>query len=282
MSRAELTVGDTETACGRIAYREQGGGPPALFIHGAFLNGELWNGTIEPLAGIRRCIAADLLAHGATEEAEGVDLSFAGQAEMLAQFVDALELGAVDLVANDSGGGIAQIFAARHPAKVRSIALTNCDTHDGWPPEAFQPTVDLIGSGKGRDLLRALARDPSVARNAFSSGFEYPERVSDEVLRIFFAPLVRSDARIAALETFFRAMDCMQTVEIEPQLKTLDVPALIVWGRSDMFFERRWAYWLRDTLPHVTRVVELPSARLFFPLDRPADLARELELFWEA
>ncbi len=282
MSRSEPSRSHVDTACGRIAYRAQGSGPPALFVHGAFMNGDLWNGTIEPLAESRRCVAPDLLAHGATDEAEGADLSFAGQAQMLAQFVDALELGAVDLVANDSGGGIAQIFAARHPDKIRSITLTNCDTHDGWPPEVLRATVELIGSGNGRDLLRTLARDPSTARDAFASGFEYPERVSDTMLRGFLEPLVRSDRRIAAVEGFFRAMDCAQTVEIEPQLKELDVPALIVWGGADVFFERRWAYWLRDTLPRVTRVVELPSAKLFFPLDRPADMARELESFWDA
>ena len=46
-----------------------------------------------------------------------------------------------------------------------------------------------------------------------------------------------------------------------------------------MFFELRWAYWLRDALPYVTRLVELPSAKLFFPL-RPDDLSHELDLFW--
>jgi len=271
-----------ETPCGRIAYQEHGSGPPALFVHGVFLSGDLWRDVIASVAGLRRCIAPDLLAHGATEELEGADLSFAGQAEMLARFVEALGLDAVDLVANDSGGGIAQIFAANHPDRIRSLTLTNCDTHDGWPPEAFKPTVDLIASGKGRDLLRTLAADPSVARNVLAVGLEYPERVSDAALRGFFEPLVRSEERIAAFEAFFREMDCAQTVEVEGRLRTLDVPAQIIWGGDDVFFERRWAYFLRDTLPNVVRRVDLPTGRLFFPLDRPHDLARELELFWRA
>jgi pimeloyl-ACP methyl ester carboxylesterase len=282
MPGSEPLRAQIDTPSGRIAYRDAGMGPVALFVHGVFLSGDLWSDTIAPLTGLRRCIAPDLLAHGATEEAEGVDLSFAGQAEMLAQFCVHLGLDRVDLVANDSGGGIAQIFAARYPDKIRSLTLTNCDTHDGWPPEAFQPTVDAIAGGNGRDLLRALAADPSAARNAFAIGFEHPERVNDAKLRGFFEPLVRDDKRIAALEEFFRAMDCAQTVAVEAGLKALDAPAQIIWGGSDVFFERRWAYWLRDTLPNVERLVELPSAKLFFPLDRPGDLSRELELFWTA
>ena len=34
----------------------------------------------------------------------------------------------------------------------------------------------------------------------------------------------------------------------------------------------RWAYRLRDTIPSVTEVVEIPGARLFFPDERAADL----------
>jgi len=45
----------------------------------------------------------------------------------------------VDLVANDSGGGVAQIFAARFPQRLRTLTLTNCGTHDNWPPPGFQP-----------------------------------------------------------------------------------------------------------------------------------------------
>jgi pimeloyl-ACP methyl ester carboxylesterase len=91
---------------------------------------------------------------------------------------------------------------------------------------------------------------------------------------------VRSGARIAALERFFPEMDCAQTVAVESGLRALQAPALIVWGGADVFFERQWAYWLRDTLPNVRRLVELPTGRLFFPLDRPEDLARELLAHW--
>ena len=36
-------------------------------------------------------------------------------------------------------GAYGQIFAALYPERVRSLTLTDCDTHDNWPPEAFKP-----------------------------------------------------------------------------------------------------------------------------------------------
>ena len=53
------------------------------------------------------------------------------------EVLDGIGIDQVDLVANDSGGAMAQIFAARHPERIRTMTLTNCDVHDGWPPPAF-------------------------------------------------------------------------------------------------------------------------------------------------
>src|SRR5258707_4896318 len=100
------------TPSGRISYAEAGTGPVALFVHGVLLNGHLWRHQLAGLSDLRRCIAVDLLAHGETEIAPEQDVSVTANATMLGQFLDALRIEAVDLVGNDSGGGIAQIFAA--------------------------------------------------------------------------------------------------------------------------------------------------------------------------
>src|SRR3954468_985736 len=95
--------GIVQTPLGRISYTEQGAGPVALFVHGVLLNGHLWRHQLQELSNIRRCIAVDLLAHGATEIGPNQDLSVTANAEMLKQFLDALKIEHVDLVGNDSG-----------------------------------------------------------------------------------------------------------------------------------------------------------------------------------
>src|SRR2546429_8727057 len=142
-----------ETASGCISYTEQGAGPVALFVHGVLLNGHLWHHQLAHLSDMRRCIAVDLLAHGDTEIAPDQDVSVTANANMLREFLDALGIGQVDLVGNDSGGGIAQIFAALSPQRVRSLTLTDCDTHDNWPPEAFKPFLAMAAAGGLRGTL---------------------------------------------------------------------------------------------------------------------------------
>jgi pimeloyl-ACP methyl ester carboxylesterase len=270
-----------ETPSGRIAYVERGTGPAALFVHGVFLNANLWDGIIGRVADVRRCLAPDILCHGHSEERPDADVSFAGQAAMLVQFLDALDVDRVDVVANDSGGAIAQIFAARHPQRVRSLALTNCDVHDGWPPPAFMPTVQGILAGALRPMLESMS-DPATARAALGVGFEHPERLTDEALRGFLAPLGRSDARLQSVERFFRDMDCKQTVEVEPLLRRLEAPTLVVWGTADVFFDVAWGHWLCRTIPGARPLVELPGAKLFFPYERVDELSAELRRHWGA
>src|SRR5438046_6879150 len=151
-----------ETPSGRISYLDQGAGPVALFVHGVLLNGYLWRHQLEDLSDVRRCIALDLLAHGDTEIARNQDVSVTANAKMIKEFLDALHIDQVDLVGNDSGGGIAQIFAALYPERVRSLALTDCDTHDNWPPEAFKPFLAMAAAGSLRGTLEAMLADKGV------------------------------------------------------------------------------------------------------------------------
>jgi hypothetical protein len=149
-----------KTASGTIAYAEQGKGQIALFVHGVLLNGHLWRHQLAALSDIRHCIAPDLLAHGDTEVAKEQDVSVTANARMLRELLDALHIDQVDLVGNDSGGGIAQIFAAHNSQRVRSLALTNCDAHDNWPPK--------LSSRFSRWLLPAACRARSAPWSATS------------------------------------------------------------------------------------------------------------------
>jgi pimeloyl-ACP methyl ester carboxylesterase len=156
------------TPSGRISYIEQGEGPVALFVHGVLLNSHLWRHQLAHLSDVRRCIAVDLLAHGDTEIAPDHDVSVTANAHMLREFLDALHIEQVDLVGNDSGGGIAQIFAATHPERIRSLTLTDCDAHDNWPPEAFKPSSRCRQPVGSRTLSGACS--PTKASTAHPTG----------------------------------------------------------------------------------------------------------------
>ena len=270
-------------ASGRISYTEQGTGPVALFVHGVLLNGHLWRHQLEDLSDIRRCIALDLLAHGDTEIASNQDVSVTANAKMLKEFLDALHIDQVDLVGNDSGGGIAQIFAALCPERVRSLTLTDCDTHDNWPPEAFMPFLAMAAGGGLRGTLETMLSDKSVYRSpqALGPAYEHTDQLTDDSIEKYLRPFVRTEQRARDLQRFLAAFDNKHTLAIEAQLKTLKAPTLIVWGTDDVYFDVRWSHWLADNIPGTRRRVELQGARIFFPEERWQEFNKELRAHWQ-
>jgi pimeloyl-ACP methyl ester carboxylesterase len=272
------------TELGEISYLDVGEGPTALFVHGVFTNALLWRNVLGDVGAERRCIAIDLPAHGQTRTTGSWDLSLGGLAQALVALCDAIDAGQVDLVANDTGGAVAQIFAATNPQRLRSFTLTNCDTQGNIPPPSFAPVVDLARQGGLAEVVKSLATDFSLARSdaGFGSGYERPQDLSDEVLRAYLAPLAESDLRARELQRCVAQLEPGPLLAVEPQLKELATPTLLVWGTGDPFFDLSWARWLRDTIPGVTEIVEIEGAKLFFPDERAADLIPHLRRHWAA
>jgi pimeloyl-ACP methyl ester carboxylesterase len=270
------------TPSGTISYVERGSGPVALFVHGVLLNGYVWRHQLAHLADLRRCIAVDLLGHGGTTTATTQNVSVTANARMLAEFLDALKIDRVDLVGNDSGGGICQIFTALYPERVRSLTLTDCDAHDNWPPEAFKPFVAMVAAGGLSETLRAMLADKSVYRSpqALGPAYEKPDAVSDETIEIYLRPHLRSAERTHDLQRFVNAFDSQHTVSIEDRLRLVRAPTLIVWGTDDIYFDLKWSHWLEKTIPGTKKRVELKSARIFFPEERWSEFNAELRTHW--
>lgn len=270
-----------QTPSGRIAYVEMGEGPVVLFVHGVFLNGLLWRPVMERLAEDYRCIALDILCHGATETQAGQDVSFAANARMLEEFCAALGIVSCHLVANDSGGGIAQIFAAHHPGRIASLVLTNCDVHDMWPPAPIKPMKQRIAEEGFAAVAGVLAKDPASARAAFSVGFENVDSLCQDELAAYLGPLTATPERAELMTRFFASMNPADTVAVENRLRQLNAPTLIVWGTGDVFFGLDCAAWLADTIPGAGPVIQLPGAKLFFPRERPDELVSLMRQHWD-
>jgi pimeloyl-ACP methyl ester carboxylesterase len=261
----------------------------ALFVHGVPLNGYHWRNIIDRVQHRRRCIAVDLMALGYSEIGSAQDVSFSAQARMLVEVMDALSVEEVDLIGNDSGGAIAQIFAAHHPERLTSLVLTNCDVHDGWPPPQVLPIMEHARMGTLAPIFQPMLDRPDLARERYARGesvplfrsYTDPSVLTDEVIRLYLQPLLSSQHRIEAFQRYWLGFDSAHTVAIHSSLKALQVPTLIVWGLKDIFFDKKWAYWLKDTIPGARRVIEVADGRLFFPEDRPDTLAGPMLQFWD-
>jgi pimeloyl-ACP methyl ester carboxylesterase len=263
---------------------ELGVGRPVLLVHGLGTNGILWRNLIALLRDEYRCIAIDLPGHGRSPVDPEQEYTLSALADRIEDFCDTMGLGRVDLVANDTGGAISQIFATRHPERLETFTLTNCEAHDNLPNELFRRTVELAKRGELAQLAGRMLGNTAVARapGGLGSNYENPDHLTDDLIRAYLEPVAGTPAAARQFERLLSSLEPENLLAIEPGLRKLDVPTLIVWGTGDAHFEVSWAYWLRDTIPGAYEVVELPGAKLHFPDERAAEFAPILRGHWNS
>jgi pimeloyl-ACP methyl ester carboxylesterase len=282
MERLDKHRSQIQTQSGPASYIDTGGsGRPVLFVHGVGTSTYLWRHVIDELDGQRRCVAVDLPLHGHTPAAPGQDFSLPGLARFVAGFCDALELTDIDLVANDTGGAVAQVVAVGRPDRLHTLTLTNCEAHDNLPPKALLPSVLLARMGLfARIAPRLVRRIPRAHERFAGTGYQDVAHLPKEISLAWLEQVFGTAESARQFQRLLTSLHARDLLAIEPALARLQVPTLIVWGTGDKFFHRKWAYWLRDTIPGASDVVEIDGGRLFFPDERAAEFTAALRRHW--
>lgn len=273
------------TPQGRIAYLDRGRGAAALFLHGFPLNSFQWRGVIPFLAEHRRCIAPDYLGLGFTDAAEGRGVALSDQTAMLVALLDKLSIRSVDIVANDSGGAIAQLLVVHHPHRVRTVLLTNCDAEPDSPPVAMAPLIGLAKTGAFADqILAPWLADKELARSPKGLGglcYSNPAHPTDEALEYYLQPLLASTSSKRLVNQYVVDLEKNPLAGIAPALKNSKIPVRILWGTADRIFSQDSADYLDHTVGHSLGVRRVEGAKLFFPEEMPELIAEEARALWK-
>ncbi|QQP94588.1 alpha/beta fold hydrolase [Lysobacter enzymogenes] len=274
------------TAFGDIAYVERGEGPAALFLHGFPLNSYQWRGALPRLAPYRRCIAPDWLGLGYTRVADGQAVDPDAQVAMIVALMDQLGIDSADLVANDSGGAIAQLLLTRHPERVRTVLLTNCDTEFDNPPPKLVPVIELSKQGRFVDeWLAPWWQDKALARSPNGFGgmcYADPSHPDDDAIDMYFGPLLSTDKRKALTHAYAMGLERNVLEGIGPLLGKSRAPTRVLWGMADDIFDNKQAQPLADAFGQSRGLRKLDGLKLFWPEERPDVIAEEAQRLWAA
>ncbi|HTT93186.1 MAG TPA: alpha/beta hydrolase [Solirubrobacterales bacterium] len=262
---------------GTIRYREAGSGPAIVFVHGYLVDGQLWDGVVDALADRYRCLAPHwpLGAHPVAM-APDADLSPPGIATIVEAFLEALDLTDVTLVGNDSGGAICQVLVARRPARVARLVLTNCDTHENFPPGIFKALPPLAQVPGGVTMLALPFRVPAVVRTAFRPFAK--RKPPAELLASWARPAIADKAIRRDLGKATRGMAKRHTLAAAEALSGSEFPLLLAWAPGDRWFPIRYAERLAAEVGGA-KLVEIPDSATFVPFDQPDRLAAQIADF---
>jgi pimeloyl-ACP methyl ester carboxylesterase len=245
---------------GTIRYRDEGAGPTLFFVHGALVDGRLWEPVVERL----------LKAHA--------DLSPSGLAALIAQIIEALDLQDVTLIGNDTGGALCQLLVVAEPERIGRLVLTDCDAFEDFPPKAFK---GLVAAAKLPGALRAMLepmRAKSVRRLPLAYGWLTKRPVPDDVMDGWTLRALKDPGVMADLRKALSGLKPEILLDNTPKLTSFDKPVLLVWSREDKFFKIENAHRLAAVFPNA-RVEELTDAYAFVSWDQPDRVAELVGAF---
>jgi pimeloyl-ACP methyl ester carboxylesterase len=266
-----------ELPMGTIRYREAGAGKPIVFVHGYLVDGRLWDGVVDALAAEYRCIAPDWpIGSQQVAMRPDADLSPPGIAATIASFLEALELEDVTIVGNDSGGAMSQVLVTTRPERIGRLVLTNCDTHENFPPGIFKAMPALAKLPGGMTALAAPFRIGAVARRAYAPFSRTP--IPPDLIASWLEPGMRDPDVRRDLRKVTVGMNKRHTLEAAAKLRGSELPILLTWAPGDRLFPISYAERLAGEAGNA-RIVRIPDAGTFVPLDQPALLAKEIAQF---
>ena len=249
------------------------GGTAVILIHGFGTSSFLWRNIAPAIteAG-HTAYAIDLFGHGESDRPFDADFGIAAQAEYLDAAMTALRVSRGILVGMDIGGDIALRLAATRPERVEKLVLINTPAFDEIPARditqmqrstakfAFRTTRGILGAAPLIEgVLKGSVADPEA-------------HMPVKLIARYLAPFVGKDGvnHLLALASSITEDD-MEDVD----LRTIHVPALVLWGERDGFVDAKIGERLVNALPD-GRLVRLQGVGRLIPEENPERMSELL------
>jgi len=284
MARSEALgqVREINLPSATVRYRERGQGPAIVFVHGLLVNADLWRHMTPALSAAGfRCLAPDWPLGSHEVPVPRADLNPPGVANLIGDFLDALDLHDVIVVANDTGGAITQLLMVQRPQRIGRVVLTPSDSFERFfpPPFTFLPRVARMPGAVW--LLVQSLRVRALHRLPIAFGWVSKRPIAPEVVDSYLEPSRHSAAIRHDLARFLVGVHNRHTLAAARELHRFRKPVLLAWATEDRLFPMASARRLAATLPNAT-LTQVDDSYTFIPEDQPAQLTRLIVEFSRA
>lgn len=239
MSKPELARFEIDGA--ELAVRLAGdrNKPALLLIHGFPSSSKSFRNVIDTLARDCFVIAPDLPGYGDSEPVE--QSTFSRFADMIDALLAQLGAASFHLYLHDYGAAAGLYLATRAPRRIKSLIVQNANAHES-------------GMGPGWAATRAYWDDPTPQRQAEATAHlsfegtrdQYVGGVPRDIAERIDPRLWEEDWRIMSLPGRLEMQRALvldyrshfaRFGEISAYLQRWQPPALMLWGRHDIFFD---------------------------------------------
>jgi pimeloyl-ACP methyl ester carboxylesterase len=257
-----------------LHYQQEGIGRPLVFLHGLLTYSYLWRNITPGLTFGNTVYSLDLMGFGFSEKPQDKIYSVDLYVKQLGKFLDHLHLENPLLVGHDAGGAIVTLYALRNPGKVRKLIIMDAPLY--YTPPSL--SLRLLRT----KLVGDLFTGDWFLKRILRGGVEKEERMADPLLDAYLQPYHDDPGARTALLKFVREFNLRPLIdsEIQPNLSTLQVPTLVVWGDGDAYVPLDFGRRLDQDIPNAAFAVILNSGHLVQE-ERPEKVREVLKEFIE-
>ncbi len=266
-----------DLTAGPVEVEDTGGdGPVVVMLHGVMMDHRQWSGVVEQLRPTFRCVLPTLpLGAHRRPMRPAADLSLRGQARLVSEVLEQLDLRDVTLCFNDWAAPQLMV-AAGHTDRVAAMVLVSCETAGNYPPGLPGRTLALLGRTPGGLTVALHALRLRWARRlptTFGRMARYG--VPDDLVDAWIAPALSSRHVRRDLAAYVRStrQGKRDLVAATARLSEFTRPVLVAWGAADRVMPLAEGRRLAAAFPQ-GRFTTVPEAGTLVPLDQPEALAR--------
>jgi pimeloyl-ACP methyl ester carboxylesterase len=221
-----------------------------VFVHGNPGPAADWRRLVARTGAFARAVAPDLPGYGGADKPDRFDYTVDGYARHLGAILETLGIRRAHLVLHDFGGPWGLMWAAEHPDRFASVTLVNCGVLPGYRWHYLARIWRTLVLGEAFMRTGTLPATRLLLRHGNPRGL--PRDVVERMHQDYKNPAVAF-----AVLRLYRATDdvVVSSVHLQPRLRSLDRPALVVWGAQDPYLPVRYADRQRESFPRAEVVV---------------------------
>ena len=250
-----------------IAYERAGEGPPLVFVHGAAVDGRMWQPQLAALADEFTVVAWDEPGAGRSSDVPA-DFGLPDYANCLAALIEAVGLGPAHVAGLSWGGTVVLELYRHHPELVATLILI--DTYAGW--KGSLPEEEVRARVEG---LRQMLAVPDDHFDPTLPGWFAGDPPAA------FVPLLEEMAADVRPESLRHALLVMAEADQRDLLPRITVPTLLIWGEQDVRSPLNVARQFEHAIP-ATKLVVIPDCGHVSNLEQPERVNEAVREFCRA
>lgn len=269
-----------EVPAGTIEYTETGSGPPVVLLHGLLMDHTVWDSCLPHLPPGFRYVrpVLPLGAHRVPMRCDA-DLTMDGQIQIVADFLDALDLRDVTLVTSDWGGPLFLTARGLDRRVARQVVLP-CEAFGNFPP-GLPGKMSAVATRVPGGIALAChqLRIGWLRRTPLLLGQMARRPLGDDLVRGWTEPALRDPGIRRDLSAYARTkFDRGALIRDTEAVRGFDGEALVLWSPDNKVMPPEHGPRLAGLFPR-GRYAEVPGAYVLSMLDEPEAVARHIGAF---